>query len=396
MSKAPKSQPACPSCTGSRTFDFYHIDRVPVHSCVLLDSEEESLGYPRHRIDLYFCRDCGFIFNAAFQPELVDYTQPYEDQQAFSPTFAAFATALARRLVEKHSLYGKTLIEIGCGKGDFLAELCRLGENWGIGIDPAVRADRIPADVAWRIQCIPEYFSQNHLSLRGDFVCCRHTLEHVPHTLEFVRRIFSLSDHNPPAPVFVEVPDTLRVLKELAFWDIYYEHCSYFTAASLRHLFAKVGFEVLEVKLAYGDQYLLLEAVPGRPGKSLPPEANEVGMLEAAARRFSVEVAEKIQGWREIIRGLVRDGKKLAIWGAGSKAVGFLTTLGLDDEVQALVDINPFRQGRYLPGFGKKILAPEELREYRPDVVIAMNPLYRTEIAGELERLGLTAEVLAV
>ena len=59
-----------------------------------------------------------------------------------------------------------------------------------------------------------------------------------------------------------ELPDVRRVLDEVAFWDVYYEHCSYFSAGSLARLFRATGFEVLDLALDYDDQYLLLEARP--------------------------------------------------------------------------------------------------------------------------------------
>jgi hypothetical protein len=76
--------------------------------------------------------------------------------------------------------------------------------------------------------------------------------------------------------------------------------------------------------------------------------------------------------------------------------VAFLTTLGIRDEVQHVVDINPFRQGMYMPGTGQRIVAPESLREHRPDVVIVMNPIYEAEIRQDLDRMGLAPDLLAV
>jgi SAM-dependent methyltransferase len=385
----------CPSCESRNGFVFYRVPDVPVHSCVLLESEAEAQRFPRHRIELAFCRSCGFIYNAAFESNRVDYSQPYEDQQSFSATFDSFATDLARRLVSSYTLTGKTIIEVGCGKGDFLTLLCRLGDNHGIGIDPALREDRIPEDVAPRISCIRDYFGPQHTGLRGDFVCCRHTLEHVSDTLRFVTQVRELCDRNSRAPVFFEVPDTKRVLEEAAFWDVYYEHCSYFTTASLRHLFERAGFSVERVELAYGGQYLLLEGLPRNGIASASPDAREVHLLEEAVARFSGKVTERVRHWREKLESLSQAKKRVAIWGAGSKAVGFLTTLGAADQIGMLVDINPHRQGRYLPGVARRISAPEELREYRPDFVIVMNPIYRDEIAAQLRWWGLDPELMA-
>ena len=76
-----------------------------------------------------------------------------------------------------------------------------------------------------------------------------------------------------------------------------------------------------------------------------------------------------------------------------SKAVAFLTAVGVEADV---VDINPFRQGAFLPGSGVRVLAPEELRDRRPDLVVAMNPAYLDEIAQALGELGLASELAAV
>ena len=63
--------------------------------------------------------------------------------------------------------------------------------------------------------------------------------------------------------VVFEVPDVLRVLREGAFWDVYYEHCSYFAARLARRPLPRAaGFEVLANRLDFDDQYLVLEARP--------------------------------------------------------------------------------------------------------------------------------------
>jgi hypothetical protein len=84
------------------------------------------------------------------------------------------------------------------------------------------------------------------------------------------------------------------------------------------------------------------------------------------------------------------------LWGSGSKGVAFLTTLGVGESIDYAVDINPHRQGSYMPTTGQRIVAPAFLAEYRPDVVIIMNPVYRDEIARDLERMALRPEVLAL
>jgi hypothetical protein len=76
--------------------------------------------------------------------------------------------------------------------------------------------------------------------------------------------------------------------------------------------------------------------------------------------------------------------------------VSFLTTLGLGGEIEYAVDINPYRQGCFMPITAQRIVAPEFLRSYQPDLVIVMNSVYVPEITAMLASLDLTPEVRAL
>ena len=112
--------------------------------------------------------------------------------------------------------------------------------------------------------------------------------------------------------------------------------------------------------------------------------------------RFSERVERLKADWRERVIEARRQGSKVVLWGSGSKAVSFLTSLGLDEEVSAAVDINPYRQGHYMPTTAHRIIAPEELLEIGPGLVIAMNRMYTDEITDAVRKLGLGAEVVAL
>ena len=87
------------------------------------------------------------------------------------------------------------------------------------------------------------------------------------------------------------------------------------------------------------------------------------------------------------------------VWGSGSKGVAFLTALNLhtpDCEIEYVVDINPFREGKYMAGTGQEIVSPAFLKRYKPDLAIAMNPIYQPEIKADLEKMGLSTEVVSV
>lgn len=373
---------------------FYELRGVPAHSVLLLQTREEALAYPKGDIALAFCESCGFISNTDFDPSLHEYSAKYEATQAFSPTFNAFAHRLATHLVDRYDLRGKDIIEIGCGQGEFLTMLCELGDNRGTGFDPAYDGRLDESHVRRRITFIRDFYSEKYAGHRCDFLCCRMTLEHIQDTAQFVRAVrLSLGDQSETT-VFFQVPDVTRILRELAFWDIYYEHCSYFGSGSLARLFRGCGFDVLELTKDYDDQYLMIEARPGNgKGKAVHLAEDDLEELVQDVAYFAGNYAYQLAAWKSELRESHQSGLRTVLWGAGSKGVAFLTTLDIRNEIEYAVDINPHKHGTYMAGTGQRIVAPEFLQEYRPDVVIVMNPIYCDEIRRTLNHMGIRVEL---
>jgi hypothetical protein len=186
------------------------------------------------------------------------------------------------------------------------------------------------------------------------------------------------------------------VLQDVAFWDVYYEHCSYFTKASLTHLFSNSGFDVLDVFTDYDDQYLMIEARPATSAGAGRTITTDVTEIREQVNYFAETVVERLRGWRDLLSNWHTKGKKVVIWGSGSKGVAFLTTLKISSEISYAVDINPHKHGTFMAGTGHEIVGPDFLRRYRPDMVIVMNPVYRDEIQYDLNRLGVVAELVMV
>ncbi len=385
----------CWSCGRADPQPFYRLERIPISSCVLLDSQAEARGFPRGELELAFCEGCGFIQNSLFDPALLDYSQDYEESQGFSPTFGTFAQGLVDRLVERYDIAGKKVFEIGCGKGDFLSLLCKTGQNRGLGIDPGYRAGRLAPEIDAKV--IAELFTEPGPELTGDLICCRHTLEHIQPVGEFLSLVRKSAEQTVGSVTFFEVPDTWRILQEGAFWDVYYEHCSYFTLGSLGRLFRRTGFDLASLRTGYGDQYLLLEAKisDGRSSNAFPGE-DDSEAVRSAVRSFVETTREAMRGWDRRLSETAASGKKIVIWGASSKGVAFLTSLESGGTVEYAVDINPYKQGRFMPGAGQEIVGPSFLKDYAPDLVVVMNSIYLEEIRGDLAKLGLKPEMLAV
>jgi SAM-dependent methyltransferase len=375
----------CPNCRSAACcHPFYEVLGVPTNSCLLVEDRAGALEFPTGDIVLAVCSGCGFIFNAAWDSGRTVYSDRYEETQGFSPTFNTFNRAIAEDLVSSYDIRGKTVLEIGCGKGEFLTLICKLGDNHGIGYDPSFVPARQRSEQDVRF--VREFFAEDTNEVAPDLLCCKMTLEHIEQTHRFLASVRSVANRKDSI-IFFQVPDVDRILKEGAFWDVYYEHCSYFSAASLECLFTATGFAVRRIWTGYDDQYLMILASPAEhEPDTAPVDADGVDAIMRSSGRFAAAAARSRTAWLDRLRNWAASGQRTVLWGSGSKAVAFLTTLGVHDEIEHVVDINPYRVGKFLPSTGQRIVAPSFLREYRPDNVIIMNPVYRNEVEQELAR----------
>lgn len=387
---------ACQACGGSTLESFYELSNVPAHSCLLLPTRQQALDFPRGDIELVFCRDCGFIGNARFDIGLNQYSPAYEETQAYSPRFLKFLDQICRDQIQKFGLApGMSALEIGCGKGEFITRLCELSGCNGIGIDPGYRPERYQSSAADRMTFIRDLYGPRYAHLQAEYVSCRHTLEHIAPVQEFMRLVRETIGNRHHVNVFFELPDMERVLETGVFWDIYYEHCTYFTRGSLARLFRAEGFDVTNLYKAYDDQYLMIEAKPTDSATvaSLPQE-DDLATTAALVKKFTQEVDRRLAELSEASHRWRRSGQKVAIWGSGSKCVSLMSSVDFGDTLRAIVDINPHKHGKFLAGSGWEILGPDALQAIRPDAVIIMNSIYTEEIRHELATGGLQPELL--
>ena len=135
-----------------------------------------------------------------------------------------------------------------------------------------------------------------------------------------------------------------------------------FSPGSLGRLFRQNGFDVLNLEVAYAGQYLTIEAKPTRNVSTAPlAQENDLAILTRLVAEFPAKCQVNLDDWRRLVREAYGRGKKIVLWGSGSKAVSFLTTLGVGDAIEYVVDINPHRHGYYLPTTGQQIVAPESV-----------------------------------
>ena len=379
----------CPICDSGDIDIFIEIPQIPVYCNILYKTREEALNAQRADMKLGFCHDCGHVYNYAFNPHLMDYNQNYENSLYFSPRFQQYAEELARRLVERYQLIEKHIIEIGCGDGDFLALLCRLGNNKGVGFDPSHVPDLDRTGEYEQIAFVRDYYSEKYTHYEADFICCRHVLEHIPDPCSFLKEVRTAAGRHQDTVLFFEVPNVVYTLDDLGIWDLIYEHCSYFTANSLNTAFRRSGFEVIFQTSVFQNQFLCIESKPSiRPSQFTSRTSMDPNDLKNSVYCFKAEFDKCVRKWNRELEQLKEKGRAAVVWGAGSKGATFLNTFNHLDSIQYVVDINPRKQGKFVAGTGRQIVAPEFLKDHRPHAIIVMNPVYLEEIKKMVKEIG--------
>lgn len=383
----------CPSCGDDELCEVVDLGCAPASIGSLWDDADTARAVPSGRMDLVCCPRCGHTWNRAFDPALIDYDADYEASLHFSPLFQAYAEQLAERLVEQHDLRGKHVLEIGSGKGEFLALLCDVGGNHGTGYDPTYtgRSDRPD------VEFVQEYFPVGEVPKeRFDLLVCRHVLEHLENPAMFLQGLAASARASGGTPVFYfEVPSAAFNFGPAGLWDCIYPHISYFCSASLRHLLERSGFEILRLEETYHDQFLAVEAVATEMvfDRRIDEDiAMHLAVLASFAKRYRAAVTE----WCSRLAVHVTAGSRVALWGAGSKGMVFLNAIDEAERVSSVIDLNPAKWGRHLPGTGHRVEAPEWLGREGVDQILVTNRAYVEEITQQLVELGLDAEVVLV
>jgi hypothetical protein len=310
----------------------------------------------------------------------------------FSGRFRQYAQELSDHLIATYKLQHKYIVEVGGGQGEFLKMICERGNNVGLNIDPNCR----PADdISRNVRFVREFFRvKDAHKPPPDFVICRHLLEHLANPREFIKMVRKMVDQN--AIVYFEVPNANFILRKSVCWEIIHQHCSYFTSTSLSKLFSECGFELCDISERFGGQFLALEArvrsqaiQPRQNGWTDRQETTK--FCNAMGTAFNSSVKE----WSHYLEEQRKKRRRLIAWGAGAKAVTFLNVVDPDGTaVSHVVDVNPRKVSRFIPGSAQEIISPNAVRDLRPEIAVITNPIYREEIGAALSDLGLIVKLM--
>jgi len=342
-------------------------------------------------MSLALCEECGLLVNTAFDESRIDYDEDYENSLHFSKMFGEYAQWLARGIVERYDVRGKEVLEIGCGSGEFLQLLVDLGDNRGIGFDPALDSAALQCSDD-RLRLVKAYYSDVYEDVKPDVVVARQLLEHVSNPLGFLVGIREAVHNRPNVTIVMEVPNALEVLQTGDIWNIIYEHPLYFTPTALRSLFQRAGYRVRRVVPTYEDNFLVVEASPGVESDALSEE--ELAVVRSATEAFRETFHARIAYWEREASRISTQGLRTMLWGAGARGDTFLNVTDMGKVIGGVVDVNPRKWGRYMAGTAQQIQSPETLVDLPPDVVVIANAIYEKEIGASLERMQISAEIL--
>jgi len=374
----------CPICNSRDITTFLARKNVPVHQNLLMSDMQSALDIKRGNLIMAYCEACGFIFNQAFDSSKLSYSKEYDNTQTCSYFFDNYLSNLAAYMIKEKGIKRSRIVEVGCGKGQFLKKLIEFpgAENIGYGFDPSYVGSDI--ELGGKIIFNKSFYNAECANIPADVVVCRHVIEHIQDPIDLLTTIKAATKNSPHAKMFFETPCVEWILRNRIIWDFFYEHCSYFTGNSLSIAFELAGFDTERIQHIFGGQYIWLEAkVLFKKNSSIIKNSRSLPLLVKEFARSERIIQNNIT---KQIQDLSSDGE-VALWGAGAKGVTFANIIDPKCKLlSCIVDLNPKKQGKYLPGTGHPIISYEGLVDHSIKNIILMNPNYRNEISDLIKK----------
>jgi len=373
----------CPVCGGKDIWNFFEAANVPVRDGLLWDSAREAAAAPTGHLRLSICRTCFYIGNEDDRPDTAS-SDRCDFSLQHSPSFRRFVRALAASLIERYGLKKTTVLDVGSGDGFFLRTICSMGRNAGVGIEPGFVQDTSP-DEAVRI--IRDRFSEQQAArTRFGLIACRHVLSEIYQPKELLLSI-RRGIRDPACIVYLEVPNAAHTFEQRLFWNLVYEHRSWYLPEGLMNLCLVAGLEVRDIRASWKREYLSAVAMRTASGSGRRQRRFATASLEGL-QSFRAEWSRTVEQWQARLAAWRRSGVRVVAWGAGARAVTFFGGFDCRGLIDVVIDINPIRQGKYLPVSALRVEPPSFIRTFKPDVILITNPTYKSEIQAHVARLG--------
>ena len=375
---------ACRVCGNDRLMPYLHLGQQPLANA--FRAPDDTSAEPRFPLAVRACPVCKLSQLTHVVSADVLYAQPYAFAAGVSKAWqthcARFADAFARP--------GLRVLDVASNDGTLVREFATRGCD-ASGVDPAPNfADgSYPLVSAFWTHALAQ---TAEFVGRIDLLCATNVLGHVDDVQDFARGIATALA--PAGRAVIEVPYVVDMLDALTYDLVYHEHLSYWSVTALHSLARDAGLVLADVQRihTHGGSIRATFAVRGTASaavtKLMVDEHHD--LRRAAYMRFSERVSGRMAQLNVWAQGLA----PYLGFGASAKATVLLGTLNVEAYPTAVVDDNPAKQGRLVPGTRVPVIAaPDWSRETRPVVVFTWNQV--DAIARKLRRAGYTGAIHA-
>ena len=385
----------CRFCRSPLATSFVDLGMSPLCQTHITGEQLQEMErfYPLHA---YVCDQCFLVQLQEFVAPEEIFTE-YAYFSSYSTSWVEHCGRYAAMMRERFALGPHSrVMEVASNDGYLLQHFVAAGVPV-LGIEPAANVARVAIErgVPTTVQFLGEATGRAIAAEHGhaDVVAGNNVLAHVPDINDFVAGMRELLA--PRGVITMEFPHLLRLIEGNQFDTIYHEHFSYLSFTTVEQVFAAHGLVLFDV-----------EELPTHGGsirifaRHAADEAQAVGPRVAAMRERELAEGfrsrERYLGFgeqvRETKRGLLaflieakRQGKRIVGYGAPGKGNTLLNYCGIrSDFLDFTVDANPYKQGKYTPGTHIPILAPEAIREARPDYVLILPWNLQHEIVAQM------------
>jgi len=327
--------------------------------------DELSLANDRGvKLEVCQCSGCGLVqLNNAPVP----YFREVIRASAISEEMSSFRQSQFRSFCEKFDLFGKRVIEIGCGRGEFLSLMRHVGmDAYGLEYGELSVARCVDAGLKVRMGFLEDAACRlDHAPFDAFFLL--NFLEHLPDPNGTLSGV--LNNLSEKAAGLIEVPNFDMILRKNLFTEFIGDHLLYFTKDTLVTTLQANGFDIIECAEVWHD-YIISATV--RKRKRL-----DLSRFRDSRERLKEEISDYICRYGE---------NKVAIWGAGHQALAAIALTDLSGKIKYVIDSAPFKQGKFTPATHIPIVAPEMLNLDPVVAVIVMAASYSDEVVGILKQ----------
>lgn len=386
----------CRHCGSELSLILADLGDCPPSNAYL--SDIRSIGEERHYpLKVMVCSHC----RLAQTVDVVDHRHLFADDYAYLSSYSTswldHCRLYVRDMADRFGLEATSrVVEVAANDGYLLQYVRDLGIPC-YGIEPT----KLAADKAREksIDIVEDFFGVRlaaSLAAEGrqaDLMTANNVLAHVPDINDFVRGFSILL--KPGGVATFEFPHLLNLIRQTQFDTIYHEHFSYLSLYSVDTIFRANGLEVFDVEElpTHGGSLRVFaqradtrpHAVSSRVGRLLDTE-KEAGMLEDGIYQdFSRKLQEIKNDLLSFLIEQNRLGKLVVAYGAAAKGNTLMNFAGVrPDYIPYVVDRNPAKRGKYMPGSHIPIVGEERLKHDHPDYVLILPWNLKEEIVNQL------------